>query len=35
MQRVNERPMRNFGLSRRELFEKIERSALNALPADD
>jgi transposase len=35
MQRMNERPMRNFGLSRRELFEKIERGALNALPADD
>jgi hypothetical protein len=35
MQRMNERPMRNFGLSRRELFEKIERDALNALPADD
>jgi hypothetical protein len=27
--------MRNLGLSRRELFEKIERDALNALPADD
>ena len=35
MQRMNERPMRNLGLSRRELFEKIERDALTALPADD
>ena len=33
--RMNDRPMRNLGLSRRELFEKIERDALNALPADD
>ena len=24
MQRMNDRPMRNLGLSRRELFEKIE-----------
>ena len=35
MQRMNERPMRNLGLSRRELFETIERDALIALPADD
>jgi hypothetical protein len=35
MQRMNERPMRNLGLSRRELFETIERNALTALPADD
>ena len=35
MQRMNERPMRHLGLSRRELFEKIERAALIALPADD
>ena len=28
-------PMRNLGLSRRELFVKIERDALIALPADD
>src|SRR5208337_3398817 len=35
MQRMNDRPMRNLGLSRRELFEKIERDALLALPADD
>src|SRR5208337_5135845 len=27
MQRMNERPMRNLGLSRRELFEAIERDA--------
>ena len=31
MQRMNERTMRHLGLSRRELFEKIERAALNAL----
>jgi len=35
MQRMNERPMRHLGLSRRELFEKIERAALNPLPAED
>ena len=35
MQRMNDRPMRNLGLSRRELFEKIERDALIALPAED
>jgi transposase len=35
MQRMNDRPMRNLGLSRRELFETIERDALIALPADD
>jgi hypothetical protein len=35
MQRMNERPMRKLGVSRRELFEKIERPALTALPADD
>jgi hypothetical protein len=35
MQRMNERPMRSLGLSRRELFETIERDALIALPADD
>lgn len=35
MRRMNERPMRKLGVSRRELFEKIERGALNALPADD
>jgi transposase len=35
MQRMNERPMRHLGLSRRELFEKIERAALGALPAED
>ena len=27
--------MRNIGLSRRELFETIERDDLIALPADD
>jgi len=32
---LNERPMRKLGVSRRELFEKIERDALNGLPADD
>ncbi len=35
MQRMNERPMRNLGVSRRELFEKIERTALIGLPAED
>jgi transposase len=35
IQRMNERPMRKLGVSRRELFEKIERAALIALPADD
>jgi transposase len=35
MQRMNERPMRHLGLSRRELFDKIERDALIALPAQD
>jgi hypothetical protein len=32
---MNERSMRNLGLSRRELFETIERDALIALPADN
>ena len=35
MRRMNERPMRNLGLSRRELFETIERDVLIALPAED
>lgn len=35
MQRMNDRPMRKLGLSRRELFENIERDALIPLPADD
>ena len=35
MQRMNERPMRKLGVSRRELFEKIERAVLNDLPAED
>jgi hypothetical protein len=35
MQRMNERTMRHLGLSRRELFEKVERAALNDLPAED
>ena len=35
MQRMNERTMRHLGLSRRELFEKIEREALSPLPAED
>ena len=35
MRHMNDRPMRNLGLSRRELFETIERDALVALPADD
>ena len=32
MQRMNDRPMRNLGLSRRELFETIERDGLVAFP---
>jgi hypothetical protein len=35
MQRMNERPMRKLGVSRRQLFEKIEREALKDLPAED
>ena len=35
MQRMNDRPTRNLGLSRRELFETIERDALVALLPDD
>ena len=35
MQRMNERPMRNLGFSRRELIEKIERDVLTPLPAED
>jgi hypothetical protein len=35
MQRMNDRTMRHLGLSRRELFEKVERAALNGLPAED
>jgi transposase len=32
---MNERPMRNLGLNRRELFEKIERDILTAVPAEE
>ena len=35
MQRMNERTMRHLGLSRRELFEKVERAAVNGLPGED
>ncbi len=35
MQRMNERPMRKLGVSRRELFEQIERDALQKLPDED
>ena len=35
MQRMNERPMRKLGVSRRELFEQIERDALQSLPDED
>ena len=35
IQRMNERPMRKLGISRRELFEKVERDALSPLPAAD
>ena len=34
MQRMNERTMRKLGVSRRELFETVERDALIALPAN-
>ena len=35
VQRMNDRPMRKLGVSRRELFERIERAALIPLPAED
>jgi transposase len=35
MQRMNERTMRKLGLSRRELFDRIERDVLIPLPADE
>ncbi|CAN2536365.1 hypothetical+protein [Methylocapsa aurea] len=35
METMNGRPMRKLGISRRELFEKIERDALGPLPATD
>jgi transposase len=35
METMNGRPMRKLGISRRELFEKIERDALRPLPATD
>jgi transposase len=35
MQLMNERTMRKLGVSRRDLFEKIERGVLNDLPAQD
>jgi transposase len=35
MQAMNDRPMRKLGISRRELFEKIERDALCPLPDAD
>ena len=35
IQRMNERPMRKLGVSRREPFEKIERAALKDLPGED
>jgi len=35
MQRMNERQMRKLGVSRRELFEQIERDALQQLPDQD
>jgi transposase len=35
MQRMNERLMRHLGVSRRELFETIERDTLTPLPAED
>ena len=35
LDRMNERPMRRLGVSRRELFETIERPALRPLPDTD
>src|ERR1700683_3680016 len=35
MQRMNERTVRHLGLRRRELFEKVERAALNGLPTEE
>ena len=32
LDRINDRPMRRLGVSRRELFETIERPALKPLP---
>ncbi|MBE9080103.1 IS21 family transposase [Romeria aff. gracilis LEGE 07310] len=32
LQRLNERPMATYGLSRRELFEQVEQPALKSLP---
>jgi transposase len=31
---LNERPMKRYGASRRELFERLDRPALSALPAE-
>src|SRR5271165_1365977 len=35
LSRMNERPMRRLGVSRRQLFEAIERPALQSLPATE
>ncbi|GAB0120241.1 hypothetical protein [Acidisoma sp. 7E03] len=35
IERLNGKVMRRFGISRRNLFETIERSALATLPGDD
>ena len=35
LDRMNERPMRRLGVSRRDLFDSIERPALRPLPASD
>ena len=35
VERLNAHPMRRLGVSRRELFESIERPALRPLPAED
>ena len=35
MQHMNDRPMRKIAVSRRELFEQIERGALQSLPDED
>ena len=35
LERLNNRTMRSYGLSRRELFEQVDQPALNPLPAED
>jgi len=35
VERMNNREMRRIGMSRRQLFEAIERPVMRALPQDD